>query len=160
VRSEASRTDAIGVLAEDHRRMRSLFEEFEKLPPTAYLRKSKVAAQMIDLITVHAFIKREVLYPRISALLPEVEPAIDTWNAEHRKAEQVAVELWTMRPEDERFARHATTLIEQLRDHLDAEEEDWLPRLVEAFEPAQLDAIGAELIRARRRAPASPSVGS
>jgi hypothetical protein len=153
-------TGAIAVLTEDHRRMRLLFAEFEALPPTAYVRKSKVAAQMIDLITAHAFIKREVLYPRLTSLLPDVEPELEVLRAEHRRAEQVAVELWTMRPEDERFAEHAMELIEQLRGHLEEQEEDWFPLLLESLEPATLDALGAELIRARRHAPASPRVGS
>jgi len=153
-------TDAIAVLTEDHLRMRSLFEEFEALPPTAYVRKSKVAAQMIDLITVHSFITREVLYPRLGSLLPEVEPELDGLHEQHRRAEQIAAELWVMRPEDERFTDQALALIEQLRAHLGDQEDDWIPRIVEELEPAALDAIGSELIRARRRAPASPRISS
>jgi len=160
VQSDAGKTDVIAVLTEDHRRMRALFEEFEELPATAYVRKSKVAAQMIDLITVHAFITRDVLYPRLAALIPQVEPEIADLSDGHRRAEQIAAELWTMRPEDDRFAARATALIEQLRIHLRAHESDWFPRLVDELEPAALDSIGAELVRARRRAPAIPRVGS
>ena len=156
VRGNAGSTDAIAVLTEDHRRMRSLFEEFEALPPAAYVRKSKIAAQMIDVITVHAFIAREVLYPRLTSLLPEVEPELDYLHDQHRRAEQIAVELWTMRPEDERFTPSAAALIDQLRIHLGTQERAWFPRIVEELEPSTLDALGAELIRARRRAPASP----
>ena len=158
LQGEAGTTDAIAVLTEDHRRLRSLFVEFESLPPTAYVRKSKVAAQLIDLITVHAFIKREVLYPRITSLLPEVADEIESFHEEHREAEKVAVQLWTMRPEDERFAPSASELIDTLRDHLDAQEGTWFPRLLGSLDAPALDAIGAELIRARRRAPASPRV--
>ena len=158
VQSESGSTDVIAVLSEDHRRMRALFEEFESLPPTAYVPQSKIAAQMIDLITVHAFVTREVLYPRLSSLLPEVDPELDGLHDHHRQAEQIAGELWTMRPEDERFTPRALALIEQLREHLGAQEDDWFPRIVEALEPATLHAIGAELVRARRRAPASPRI--
>ena len=71
-------TDAIAVLVEDHRRIRSVFEEFEALPPTAYVHKSKVIARMIDLITVHAYIEDEVLYPKVKALVPELDQEIDS----------------------------------------------------------------------------------
>ena len=61
------------------------------------MRESKVAAQMIDLITVHSFIKREVLYPRVCSLLPEVAEEVKGFREEHREAEKVAVQLCTMR---------------------------------------------------------------
>lgn len=160
VHSEAEMTDAIEVLSDDHRRMRGLFDEFEALPATAYVRKSKVAAQMIDLMTVHVFIRREVLYPRITSLLPDAEDEIEIFLAAHRRAERAAVALWTMRPEDERFADNAAELIELLRDHLDAQDLDWFPRLNRMLDGPALDAIGNELVRARHRAPASPWVGS
>jgi hemerythrin-like domain-containing protein len=70
------------------------------------------------------------------------------------------VVLWTMRPEDEQFADNAAELIELLRDHLDAQEQDWFPRLIRTLDRPELDAIGNDLVRARRRAPASPRVGS
>lgn len=149
-------TDAIAVLTEDHRRMRRVFEEFESLPATAHLARSKVAARMIDLITAHAFVSREVLYPRISSLLPDHDDDIVRWRAAHRQADEVAVQLWTMRPEDERFSDQAAALIEHLRHQLVSQEERWFPRLVAALEPAARERIGAELLRARRQAPTSP----
>ncbi|MFL6022639.1 MAG: hemerythrin domain-containing protein [Marmoricola sp.] len=153
---EVAMTDVIAVLTEDHRRMRRVFEEFESLPATAHLARSKVAARMIDLITTHAFVSREVLYPRISALLPDHEDDIVSWRAAHRQADEVAVQLWTMRPEDERFSDRAAALIGHLRHQLVSQEERWFPRLVAALEPAALERIGTELLRARRQAPTSP----
>ena len=61
-------------------------------------------------------------------------------------------------PEAERFAPRAIELISNLRGHLDAQEGHWFPRLTGSLDAPSLAAIGAELIRARRRAPASPHV--
>lgn len=156
--SGISSSSAIAVLAEDHRRIRSLFDEFEALPPAAYVHKSKVVARMIDLITVHAYIEDEVLYPRVKALVPDLEDEIDSASADHRLAEVIALELWTMRPEDERFTPRANVLIDHVREHLGAEEQDWFPRVEDALDASVLDEIGVDLVRARRRAPASPRV--
>ena len=139
--------------------MRQAFDEFESLPSTAHVQRNKLAARMIDLITVHTFLRREVLYPRITALVPGVDGELTSVHDEHADAERVAAELWTMRPEDERFSERVARLISTVRSHLDAQERHWFPRLVAAVEPNELDAIRAELQRARRRAPSSPRPG-
>jgi len=150
-------TDAIAVVAEEHERIRATFSEFEGLPPSAHVRRSKVVARMIDLVTVHAYLGEQVLYPRLIAAAPELESAVSHALSERRTATVIAAELWTMRPEDERFSPHATALISRLREHLH-NEEGWLPRLASALGADALHQLGADLVRARRRAPASPRV--
>lgn len=152
--------NAVEVLAEHHRRLRSAFEAFEALPGTAYVARSKLAAQMIGMITTQAYLEREVLYPRLGSLVPEASSEIEELAADHAGAEQVAGELWTMRPEDPRFASRVADLIRHVRAQLHARETSWFPRLVAALEPAVLDDLGTELVRARRRAPSSPRLGS
>jgi hemerythrin-like domain-containing protein len=152
-------SDAIAVLIDDHQRIRQTFEEFEALAPSAYVGKSKVVARMIEEITAHSFIENEVLYPRLRRLLPDLEDKVLSACADHRFAELIAAELWTMRPDDERFTPRTTELIDHLREHLGVEERGWFPLLEGALDSEELDELGISLVRARRRAPAGPLSG-
>ena len=150
-------TDAIVLLKTDHKELRKVFADFEKAGENAHVAKGKLVDKMIELLTVHTYIENEVMYPRVRALLPEVEDDVLESYEEHHVADVLVSELYAMKPSDERFTAKTTVLIENVRHHMEEEEQDWFPKVREGLGRKTLQELGAEMLRAKEKAPRRPS---
>jgi hemerythrin superfamily protein len=150
-------TDAIVLLKNDHKEIRKTFSDFEKAGDKAFAAKGKLVDRMIELLTVHTYIENEVMYPRVRALLPEVEDDVLESYEEHHVADVLVIELSAMKPDDERFTAKTTVLIENVRHHIEEEEQDWFPKVREGLGRKVLQDLGADMLEARKKAPRRPS---
>lgn len=150
-------TDAIVMLKDDHKLIRRIFKDFEDAGDEAFKTKGKLVDRMIELLTVHTYIENEVMYPRVRELVPELEDDVLESYEEHHVADVLVMELAGMKPEDERFTAKATVLIENVRHHIEEEEDEWFPQVREALGRKVLQEIGAEMAAARKKAPTRPS---
>lgn len=150
-------TDAIVLLKQDHQEIRRLFREFEQAGDAATARKGKLVDRIIELLTVHTYIENEVMYPRVRNLLPDLEDDVLESYEEHHVADLLVVELAGMKPADERFDAKTTVLIENVRHHMDEEEQEWFPKVRDGLGRKALQEIGADMIATRKKAPKHPS---
>jgi hemerythrin-like domain-containing protein len=148
--------DAIVILRDDHKEVRALFREFEK-STTTKARKGSIVKKVIELLTVHTYIENEVMYPQVRQLLPELEDDVLESYEEHHVADVLVMELAALGPGDERFEAKTTVLIENVRHHMDEEEQDWFPKVREGLSRIQLRELGEQLLEAKKRAPRSPT---
>lgn len=149
-------TDAIVLLKDDHKELKRLFRSFEKAGDEAYDEKGELVGKMIELLTVHTYIENEVMYPRIRELMPELEDDILESYEEHHVADVLVMELFTMKPEDERYTAKTTVLIENVEHHIEEEEDEWFPKVRDGLGRKELQEIGQAMIDAREGAPKSP----
>ena len=147
--------DAIVMLKADHKEVRALFREFQKSSTTP-ARKEQIVRKVIELLTVHTYIENEVMYPRVRALVPDLEDDVLESYEEHHVADVLVMELDAMDRDDERFEAKATVLIENVTHHIEEEEQEWFPKVREALGRATLQEIGAELAAAKDKAPRRP----
>ncbi len=150
-------TDAIVLLKADHKEIRKVFRDFESAGENAHARKGKLVDKMIELLTVHTYIENELMYPRVRTLLPDLEDDVLESYEEHHVADVLVMELAAMKPEDERFTAKATVLIENVRHHMEEEEQEWFPQVREGLGRKQLQELGAEMIKVKAKAPRHPS---
>ena len=150
-------TDAIVLLKEDHKEILRTFRDFEKAGDGAEKTKGRLVDKIIELLTVHTYVENEVMYPRVRELLPDLEDDVLESYEEHHVADVLVMELVSMRPSDERFDAKTTVLIENVRHHIEEEEQEWFPKVREGLGRKQLQELGAALVEARRRAPRKPS---
>jgi len=150
-------TDAIVLLKDEHKQIKKVFSDFQKAGDNAYAQKGKLVDKMIELLTVHTYIENEVMYPRVRELLPEVEDDVLESYEEHHVADLLVVELAAMKPDAERFDAKTTVLIENVRHHIEEEEQEWFPKVREGLGRKALQEIGAEMIAKRKKAPRRPS---
>jgi hemerythrin superfamily protein len=148
--------DAIVILRDDHKEVRALFREFEK-STTTKARKGSIVKKVIELLTVHTYIENEVMYPQVRELLPELEDDVLESYEEHHVADVLVMELAALKPGDERFEAKTTVLIENVRHHMEEEEQDWFPKVREGLSRTQLRELGEQLLEAKKRAPRSPA---
>ena len=150
-------TDAIVLLKNDHQEIRQAFTAFEKAGEKAYVAKGKAVDRIIELLTVHTYIENEVMYPRVRELLPEVEDDVLESYEEHHVADLLVVELAALKPDSERFTAKTTVLIENVRHHMEEEEEEWFPKVREGLSRNALQELGSEMLEAKKKAPRRPS---
>ena len=150
-------TDAIVLLKDDHKEILKAFKDFENAGENATATKGKLVDKIIELLTVHTYIENEVMYPRVRDLLPDLEDDIDESYEEHHVADLLVVELAAMKPDAERFDAKTTVLIENVRHHIEEEEQEWFPQVREGIGRKQLQEIGEEMLEAKERAPRRPS---
>jgi hemerythrin-like domain-containing protein len=150
-------TDAIVLLKNDHKEIRRLFREFEQAGDGATKTKGRLVDRIIELLTVHTYIENEVMYPRVRELLPDLEDDVLESYEEHHVADVLVMELYGMTPDAERFDAKTTVLIENVRHHIEEEEEEWFPKVREGLGRKTLQEIGAEMEKARKQAPKKPS---
>jgi hemerythrin-like domain-containing protein len=150
-------TDAIVMLKNDHKELRRLFGQFEKAGDNAEATKGSLVKKMIELLTVHTYLENEVMYPEVRKLLPDLEDDILESYEEHHVADVLVSELAMLNPGDERFDAKTTVLIENVRHHIEEEEEDWFPKVRTGLGRKQLQEIGARMQTKRKKAPTSPA---
>jgi len=150
-------TDAIVLLRNDHKEIKKLFTQFEKAGEGAEKQKGQLVDKIIELLTVHTYIENEVMYPRIRELLPDLEDDVLESYEEHHVADVLVMELSMMKPSDERFDAKTTVLIENVRHHIEEEEDEWFPKVREGLGRKQLQELGAAMEESRKKAPRRPS---
>lgn len=150
-------TDAIVMLKDDHKEILRTFREFEQAGDDALTTKGRLVDKIIELLTVHTYIENEVMYPRVRELVPDLEDDVLESYEEHHVADVLVMELAAMKPDDERFTAKTTVLIENVRHHIEEEEKEWFPDVREALGRKTLQEIGAEMAKAREKAPRRPS---
>jgi hemerythrin-like domain-containing protein len=153
----AMSTDAIVMLKQDHKEIRSLFRQFAAAGENATATKGKLVEKIIEALTVHTYIENEGMYPAVRKLLPDLEDDVLESYEEHHVADLLCVELMALTPDSERFDAKTTVLVENVSHHIEEEEQDWFPKVRQALTRKQLQEIGAEMLELRESAPRHPA---
>ncbi|MCM1947995.1 hemerythrin domain-containing protein [Streptomyces sp. G2] len=156
--------DAIVLLREDHKTVERLFKRFEKTGDEDTAERRRIADEVIEELTVHAWIEEEFFYPAAREAAPDTKDHILESIEEHHAVVWMLSEIKDMDADDERFKAKMSVLMEQVRHHVEEEEQDWFPEVRKAMGRNRLTELGGELETARKRAPreplAVPSAGS
>jgi hemerythrin-like domain-containing protein len=150
-------TDVIVLLKQDHKEVKGLFKEFEAAGEAQEARKGQLVSRILELLTVHTFVENELVYPEVRQALPALEDDVLESYEEHHVADLLCFELMSMSPSDERFDAKTTVLIENVRHHIDEEEQDWFPKVREGMGRKVLQEMGARLLEMKKAAPRGPA---
>src|SRR5919201_745215 len=140
-------TDAIALIEDDHRKVDGLIDRYERLGREGALaERGRVVGSIVDELRLHAAIEEQVLYPAIEEALPDDGPELVEGSLrEHAEAKQTLDEIEALDASSDELHDRVTTLIEEVRHHVEEEEADVLPRLREALDSEQLMTLGDEL---------------
>ena len=120
--------DAIALLKQDHRTVSALFEEFEKAEEEE---QSAIAQRVCQLLTVHATIEEEILYPAAKEAFAdeEEEDLVSEAEVEHGSAKELIAKIESMSSDDEHFKATVKVLGEYIKHHVKEEENELFPQL-------------------------------
>ncbi|WP_324751281.1 hemerythrin domain-containing protein [Sphingomonas sp. LY54] len=113
-----TKQDALQLLAEDHRRVEGLFEQFEKA--SADGRKEKIAREICTELKVHAMIEEEIFYPALRGKIDDDD--LDEAMVEHDGAKVLINEIEAGGPDDDYYDAKVKVLQEQIEHHVKEEE--------------------------------------
>ncbi len=97
-----------------------------------------------------------MFYPVTRATVPETEDIVLESLEEHHIVKWVLSELDGMEPEDERFVAKVTVLIENVRHHVEEEEEEYFPKVRDELGRNALNDLGDAMAAAKKVAPTHP----
>ena len=149
-------SDAIVLLKADHKTVKGLFRQFERAGDDQGLKK-QVVNQIIEELTVHTFLENTIMYPAVREALPDLESDVMESYEEHHVADVLCLELLDLAPGNEHFDAKTTVLIENVRHHIEEEEQDWFPKVRKGMDRKDLLELGARIESARPRRPTRPA---
>lgn len=129
--SRASSQDALHMLAEDHKKVIDMFDEFKKLQKKGdadeEARQLLVETACAEL-TIHAQIEEELFYPAARDAIDDMD-LLDEAEVEHASAKQLISELAAMQPDDDLYDAKFTVLGEYVKHHIEEEEKQLFPKI-------------------------------
>ncbi|MDQ3146912.1 MAG: hemerythrin domain-containing protein [Actinomycetota bacterium] len=148
--------DAIRMLKDDHKAVEQLFKRFEKAGDRAYTEKRTVVDRIVEELSTHAAIEEQLFYPVVRATVPDTEDMALESLEEHHIVKRVLSELDKMDPHEERFDAKVTVLIENVRHHVQEEEQEFFPKVRNELGRSALGDLGDAMAAARQVAPTHP----
>ncbi len=147
--SSAAANEAVKLLTADHREVRKLFKEYEKLVDEEAddEQKKELAEQICDMLTVHATIEEEIFYPAARGALEE-QDLLDEAEVEHASAKDLISQIQSMEPEEELYDAKVKVLGEYVEHHVKEEEGEMFPKLNKA--DLDLDSLAQQLLERKQ----------
>ena len=118
------RNNAVTLLTEDHKKVKKLFKNFEKLKEDAGTKEKAVLVEEICAeLSMHASVEEEIFYPAVRESIEE-EDLMDEADVEHATAKALIVELRGMKPGDDHYDAKVTVLGEYIDHHVKEEQSE------------------------------------
>lgn len=129
--AKTSSEDALHLLAEDHKKVIEMFDDFQELKEENS-EDEEAMQQMVEMtcaeLTIHAQVEEEVFYPAAREAIDDMD-LLDEAEVEHASARQLITELAAMQPGDELYAAKFKVLGEYVKHHIKEEEKELFPKL-------------------------------
>jgi hemerythrin superfamily protein len=150
--------DAITLLKKDHRTVEDLFKRFEKHGPRAKKGKQDVVERVIKELSIHAAVEETAFYPAIRQLIKDekIDDLVLESLEEHHIVKWLLSELEGMSPDHEPFDAKVSVLMENVRHHVEEEEQELFPAVAKAFGKERLNELGDAMAEAKKAAPTRP----
>lgn len=117
--------DALRMLAEDHRRVRALFDRYER---TRGAEKQRLAQRICDELKLHARLEEQVFYPAAREGIDDPE-LVKEAEVEHAAAKQLIAWIEASSPADAHFDAMVKVLGAYVLQHVRREEGELFPRV-------------------------------
>lgn len=133
--------NAVTMLKEDHKKVKGLFEEFEKATSK---RKLGICKETLLELKVHTTLEEELFYPAVEKAVKD-EKMMAEAEEEHHVAETIMAELEACTEMDVQFEAKYTVLAENVQHHINEEETEMLPK-AEKLGKEKLDQLGEQMM--------------
>lgn len=133
--------EATALLRADHKHVSDLFGQYERARSAN--KKSALAAEIYNELTVHATIEEEIFYPAVKRALKDRE-LVPEATVEHATMKNLIAQLEDgSTPDDDMFDAKMTVLSEYVKHHVKEEQNEMFPKA--RATKLDMKALGAEL---------------
>jgi hemerythrin-like domain-containing protein len=148
-RTRPSSTDALDLLAQEHRAVEALFAGFERVSKKGTRGVRGLVARLVDELALHTAIEEQVLYPFARSAIPALRDRLLQSLEEHNLVKRILREIESLAPGDPHLAPKVRVLAENVRFHVTEEEDELFPRLRRVLTPDAREQLRFQLARAR-----------
>jgi hemerythrin-like domain-containing protein len=146
--------DAIALLTQDHKKVKKMFKDFDKLKEEGdSAEKEALVKEICAELTVHAEIEEELFYPTVRKAIDD-DDMMNEAEVEHASAKDLIEQLLSMDPEDEMYDAKVTVLGEYIDHHVEEEQNEMFPKAKKA--KIDLEALGEELAELKETKQSQP----
>ncbi len=142
---EAS-VDAIKLLMQDHKEVKALFRQYDKLAKGDGddEEKQQIAEDICTQLTAHAMAEEEIFYPAARAALGKDADLVDEADVEHAGAKELIAQIQASSPgQDDHYDAKVKVLGEYIDHHVKEEEGEMFPKVRKTA--VDLEALGADI---------------
>jgi hemerythrin superfamily protein len=139
----------IAVLTEDHKKVKKMFKDFEKLKKEEGQddRKEKLVQQICREITIHAQVEEEIFYPAVRDAIDDGD-LMGEADVEHASAKELIAQLESMGAGEDHYNAKVTVLGEYIDHHVKEEQDKMFPKVKKArIDTAEL---GAQIVQRKK----------
>jgi hemerythrin superfamily protein len=141
--------DALDVLEADHRAIEQLFDAFERAERNDFERTNTLAQRACELLTIHAIVEEEMLYPAAQeALGADQRIDVDEAYVEHFLVKTLIERFASLKAGDDGFDATFKVLKENATHHIEEEETTLFPEV----RRTQMDLVALGARMAARKA--------
>lgn len=148
--------DAISLLKADHKSVERHFRDFERTSGRAKATWDRAAKAAVRELSIHTAIEEEIFYPALTDEVPELAEVMLRSLESHNVVKWLCAGIESSSPDDDRFGPRMTVLIDNVRLHVEEEEDDIFPEVRRALGGRRLNELGELLAKARVLAPTHP----
>jgi hemerythrin superfamily protein len=134
---------AIDLLVDDHKKVKQLFKDFDKLKEKGSDEDKQALVQEIcaELI-LHTQIEEEIFYPAAREFVEE--DMVNEAEVEHASAKDLIEQIQALEPSDPMYDAKVTVLGEYIDHHVEEEEKEMFPKMKKA--KVDLESLGEEMM--------------
>jgi hemerythrin superfamily protein len=128
VKKPAGKQDAIELLTADHREVKAMFEQYERLAEEGGKGgdRQALAETICNMLTVHSTIEEEIFYPA-TRQATEDDELVDEALDEHAAAKSLIARIKDLAPDDDLYDSTVKVLGEQIDHYVGEEEGEMFP---------------------------------
>jgi hypothetical protein len=141
-------TDAIAILKDDHKNVKKLFKDFDKMKDKAEdADKEALVKRICTELTVHAQIEEEIFYPAARKAVDD-QDLLDEATVEHASAKELIRQLQSMSVSDPLYDAKVTVLGEYVDHHVQEEQDELFKKAKKA--KMDMEKLGKKLATRKR----------
>ncbi|PXW84726.1 hemerythrin HHE cation binding domain-containing protein [Nitrosomonas sp. Nm84] len=127
-KNQIARTNLTNLLKEDHKKIKSLFAEYEELQEKkgSNDKKAKIVQQICTELTLHTLAEETIVYSVASVVIDD-EDLMDEADVEYAGAKELIAELQAMSPDESYYHAKVTVLKEYIEHHVREEKKRYFP---------------------------------
>ena len=151
-----SRQDILQLLMAEHREVKSMFQQYEKLAGSGGKGDERMllASRICVALALHTQVEEEILYPAARDVLTRDEDLVDEAYVEHAGAKNLIAQIKTMTSDQPLFDAKVHVLGEYIDHHVKEEETEFFPKLRKTS--LDLDAMGDRMTELKKALMAQP----
>lgn len=142
-KSTSASPDVIQLLEDDHKKVKKMFKDFEKLAKQGdEAGKVEIATQICMELKVHTQVEEEIFYPALYEAFDEPD-LVDEAVVEHASAKDLIEQIESMVGSEELYDAKVKVLGEYINHHVEEEEKEIFPKARKA--KMDLEGLGESL---------------